>query len=217
MGATLRGQARSESVGAERGRAIARNAGKLHGQDIVKGTVAVPSAGERQVAAHHGQGAARLDVSAHAGQVGFDPIGLEIEVVEDEQVERLELFVEDFLVRKRDEGHLVRTHGHIVGVGAQDEERDQIDVGVEAQHRAQETFVPRWAAAYVQDTDAVADDLEGEGLAVVAVQRLAGQHGRSDLEHVVARLVGGVVEDHACLRRILAQDHRLGVDQAPVA
>jgi hypothetical protein len=93
----------------------------------------------------------------------------------------------------------------------------RVDVGIQAQHRAQEALVPRRPAAHVQHAHAVADDLEGEGLAVVAVDGLAGQHGRLDFEHVVTRLVGREIEDHAHLRRFRAQHHRLGIDQAPVA
>ena len=61
----------------------------------------------------------------------------------------------------------------------------------------------------MQHAHAIANDLEGEDLAVVAVERFAGQHGRLDLEDVVARVVGREVEDDAfscgdSLRRITA-------------
>ena len=52
---------------------------------------------------------------------------------------------------------------------------------------------------------------------VVALQGFAGQDGGPDLEDVVARMVGDEVEGHGLLLGPLAQEHRLDVDQPPVA
>jgi len=69
----------------------------------------------------------------------------------------------------------------------------------------------------VQDAHAVANHFHGEHLAVVALQRLARQHRRLDLEDEVARLHRGVVEADPFLARVAAQEHRLGVQQSTLA
>jgi hypothetical protein len=73
------------------------DASEIDGQYIAQGRVAVESAGEGKVAAHDGQGPAGLDVDAHARQYGSTQVGLEVEGVEDEQVERLQLLIVDLL------------------------------------------------------------------------------------------------------------------------
>ena len=70
-----------------------RDAGRrrrqLDRQHVAQRGRAVAAAGERQVAADHRQRAALLDVVAHAGQERLDAVGGEVEVLEDDQVERL--------------------------------------------------------------------------------------------------------------------------------
>ena len=69
----------------------------------------------------------------------------------------------------------------------------------------------------MQHAHAVANYLEREHLAVVAVQRFANQHRRLDFKDVVARMVGHKFENHAFLGRIVVQHHGLGVDHAAIA
>ena len=73
---------------------------QLDRQHVAQRGRAVAAAGERQVAADHGDGAALLDVVAHAGQERLDAVGGEVEVLEDHQIERAQLLLEDLVGRE---------------------------------------------------------------------------------------------------------------------
>ena len=157
-------QARLEEIGGQAGVVLplerGRHGRQLDGQHVAQRGEAVAAAGERQVAADHGDGAPLLDVVAHVGEKRLDAVGGVVEVLEDHQVERAELLLEDLEGGERDQRQIVVVPGLLVGLGAQDEERHQIDVGIAAQHRAQEALVPRGPAGQVQDADAIPDHLQ---------------------------------------------------------
>ncbi|MBK7537982.1 MAG: hypothetical protein IPI49_21940 [Myxococcales bacterium] len=144
----------------------------------------ISARGKRLRASEHGQGAAALDVGADALQVVADAVGQILEVLQHDQVERGELLLEQLARGERDERHLVVGDQGDIVLGAQDEKRDQIDVGVGLQHLAQGADVPGRLPRHLQDADLVAQHPHHEGARVVAGDRLSADVRHRDLVDV---------------------------------
>ncbi len=155
----------------------------------------VVAGGEAHVAADDDQGAALLHVLGDVTEVTADLMVEGVEVVEDDEVERAELLLEQLVGREGDQAEL---GGRVLAVGvldaAEDVVAEQLDVGVAAEQGPQGAHVPVGAAGDVQHADLVAQDLEHEGAVVVGGGRLAGQRARGDLVDELADAIGGDLE-----------------------
>ena len=185
-------------------------------QDGLDGRAQVAALRKRQRPADHRKGAAVPDVARHVLQIGHREVTPRVEVLEDDEVEVPQLLREQPLGGERDEAELVlRYVRHVVG-GAQDDERQQVDAGVELEGLAQETVIPGRTAAHQQHADLVAHHGEREIHAVVVRQRLAAPRGEADRVGELADRVGLQGEGQLLLGGVRGDLQPLGRHHAPV-
>src|SRR5215471_13361138 len=84
----------------------------------------VAAARERLRAAEHREPAAAFDVAADVLEVVADAVRQVLEVLQDDEVERRQLLLEQLARRERDQRHLVVGYERYVVLRAQDEEAD---------------------------------------------------------------------------------------------
>ena len=89
--------------------------------------VRVPTRDEGVRPADHDEASARPHVLRERGQVFLHPVGLCVEVLEDDGVERRQVIAEEFVDREGDEGEVPFGRGRIVRRRPEDEERDDVD------------------------------------------------------------------------------------------
>ena len=140
-----------------------------------------------------------------------------VEVLEDHQVERLELLLEDLLRGEGNERELVLRAVRIVSGRPEDEEADQVHVRVLLQELPEEAHVPRGPADHQQDAHAVANHLEDERARVVLRDGLALVDRSADGERELAGAVGNERQLDLVPRAAAVDVHRLLSDHLALA
>jgi hypothetical protein len=168
-----------------------RRGKKPRGEHVGDGRSLEVAGAEGLIAADHGQRSAVADVLADAVEVLLQVVpGPVAEILEDDEVEGLELLLEDLLRREGNERQLVLRGAGVVARRAEDEEADQVHVGIALEELAQEAHVPARPAHHQHHPDAVANYFEHKRFGVVLRQRLAFVDGSRDLEGELAGAVG---------------------------
>ena len=115
---------------------------ELHRQDLFDGGAEVAALGEGAVAPDHDHRAAVHHIVVDAVEVGRHAVGPVVEVVEEDEVEGAELLVEELFCGEGDEGEFALRGLRDVFLRAQDEEGDELHIGVSAEELAHEAAVP---------------------------------------------------------------------------
>ena len=186
-------------------------------QHVLDGRSGVVAGGEALITADHRERAAVADVGGDSVEVLRHPVRAMVEVLEDHQVERLELLLEDLLRGEGNERELVLRAVRIVSGRPQDEEADQVDVRVLLQELPEEAHVPRGAADHQEDAYAVADHLEDKGARIVLRDGLALVDRSGDGERELAGSVGNERQLDLVPRAAAVDVHRLLRDHLPFA
>ena len=186
-------------------------------QDSLNGRAQVTALRKRQRPADHRKGAAVHDVARHVLQIGHREITPRVEILEDDQVEVSQLPRKQLLGGEGDEAELALGHVHHVVGSTQDDERQQIDAGVELEGLAQEAIIPGRAAAHQQHADFVAHDGEREVHAIVVGKRFAEPWGDADRIGKFADRVRLQGEGHLLLGGVRIDQHALRCHHAAIA
>ena len=89
---------------------------------------------------------------------------------------------EQLVDRERDEGQLVGRRAHVVGLGPQDEEGDDVGRRVALDPLAEGAYVVGRAPRDVQDAHALASDIEGQKAPVVLGDGVPCRRGDGDFD-----------------------------------
>jgi len=114
--------------------------------------------------------------------VFLEPVGLSVEVLQDDRVERGEVLGEELVDREGDEREVLLRRIRVVRLCPEDEERDDVDGCIALQPLPERAYVVRRAPGDVEDADALTGDDEGEDPVIVLRDRVARRWGDRDLD-----------------------------------
>ena len=152
-----------------------RDTFQLDGQNLFDLRSLVSASLKRQLAANHHERPTLLYEVPYVVQIPLIDERIIAEILKYDEIERIEIISEQQVGRKWNEAQLRSRRGHVIAKRTQNEEGQQVHLGVVGKYFAQEPGVPCGPSVEMQDPDTVADDFYLKVASIVGNHRFAGK------------------------------------------